>query len=98
MRLYRFLLGVDLFAAAVVLFFFCWGLTDGTVSSFNIGIWSALIGGVALVLVSGLTLNARGMRRLANAALAILAVPALAVGGFFALTILTMAITGARWN
>jgi nitrogen fixation-related uncharacterized protein len=33
---YRVLIGIDLLAAAVVLFFFLWGLSDGTVSSFNI--------------------------------------------------------------
>ena len=43
---FRILFGIDALAAAVVLFFFIWGLSDGTVSDFNILLWLALLGGV----------------------------------------------------
>ena len=42
---------IDSLVAALVLFFFFWGLADCTVSSFNAGIWTVLL--VALAIVVG---------------------------------------------
>ena len=53
----------------MVAFFFVWGLSNGSVSAFNILLWLALLGGVGVVLGGGLWLSAYGQRRLANGVL-----------------------------
>jgi hypothetical protein len=63
---FRILLGIDLLAAATVVFFFVWGVSDGSVSSFNILLWLALLGGVGGIVGGGLWLNCRGQQRWAN--------------------------------
>ena len=83
MTVFRILLGIDGLAAAVVLFFFLWGVSDGTVSSFNILIWLALLGGVGGVVGGGLWLNSLGHRRFANRLLLVLAIPATLIFLFF---------------
>ena len=57
MATFRILFGIDALAAAVVAFFFVWGLSDGSVSAFNILLWLALLGGVGVVLGGGLWLE-----------------------------------------
>ena len=94
MILFGILLGIDALAAATALFFFVWGLSDGTVSEFNILLWLALLGGVAAILGGGLLLNAHGQGRLANGVLAILALPAFGIGLFF----LVLIVSQPRWN
>lgn len=90
----RSLFAIDVVAAAIALFFFAWGLADGTVSSFNIGIWSLLLGGIAVIVGGGFALMRQGRNGLANALLLILAVPT--VG--YALFILMIVILQPRWN
>ena len=51
---FRILFGIDALAAAVVAFFLVWGLSDGSVSAFNILLWLALLCGVGVVLGVGL--------------------------------------------
>ncbi len=87
------LLGLDALVALGVVFFFLWGLSDGTVSAFNIGIWMALLGGVAAVLGGGAWLGARGQRWAANLLLAVLALPACGA----ALMLLVYIINPPRW-
>ena len=94
MGLYRFLLVVDALAAGVVGYFFLVGLADGSVSSFNIGMWLALVAGVAAILGGGWYLNANGRRGLAIALLAVLAAPAL----LYALFVLSLIVLQPRWN
>jgi len=91
---FRLLLAVDGLAAAVVLYFFAAGLADGSVSDFNAELWAGLLLALAAVLGGGLLLRHAGRPRLANAVLALLAVPALAYGLFIVLVI----VSGARWN
>jgi hypothetical protein len=91
---FRILVGIDALAAAVVLFFLFWGLSDGTVSEFNILLWLALLGGVGAILGGGLWLNTLGQRRLANGVLLVLAMPAALIGRFF----LSLIILQSRWN
>ena len=88
------LVGIDALVATVVLCFFVWGLSDGTVSAFNILLWLAMLGGVGAVLAGGLWLNAHGHRRLASGVLLILALPAAMFGLFF----LGMIVFQPRWN
>jgi hypothetical protein len=94
MILFRILLAIDAAVALVALYFFFIGLGDGSVSSFNIGLWLALLGGIAAVLGGGWALNAKGQRRAALGVLAILALPGL----LFGLFILMVLVLQPRWN
>ncbi len=90
----RFRLVVDAVTALVELYFFFIGLADGSVSSFNIGLWLGILAIVAAVLGGGWMLNGNGRRGAANAVLAILAVPAL----LYSLFILAILITQPSWQ
>jgi len=88
------LFAIDTAAAAVAVFFFLEGLSDGSVSSFNAGLWFALLACIAIILGGGLWLRRAGLRRLAYALLALLAVPATGA----TILILAMIIAQPRWN
>jgi len=94
MILFGILCGIDALIALVVLFFFTWGVSDGTVSSFNIVLWMGMLGGVAALFGGGIALRAAGQRALANILLAILAAP----GVLFFLFFLLLIILQPRWN
>jgi hypothetical protein len=89
-----FLWGVDALTALVAVYFFFVGLADGTVSSFNIGIWTVLLLGLGGVVLGSLALRAAGREGWARALVVALAVPALGVGLFFAVLL----VTHPRWN
>lgn len=93
-RGYRAMLAASLLTSAVAVVFFVIGLGDGTVSSFNAGLWSALL----LVCVSsvggGRWLAAQGRPRLALLALSVTAVPGV-IGVSMLLLVL---LSGGRWN
>jgi hypothetical protein len=86
--------GVDALIAAVALWFFCAGLVDRTVSSFNAGTWLVLLLGLAGVLGGSLWLRAAGRRGLAIALALLLTVP----GGLAALFLVALLVTHPRWN
>jgi hypothetical protein len=88
------LFGIDAAVALVALYFFVVGLGDGSVSSFNILLWLALLGGIGAVLGGGWVLNAMGRRGAAIGVLMILALP----GFLFGLFILGVLILQPRWN
>jgi hypothetical protein len=88
---FRILFGIDALAAAVVAFFFVWGLGDGTVSSFNILLWLVMLGGVGAILAGGLWLRSFGRVWPANGVLLILALPATLFALFFLILILFQA-------
>lgn len=94
----RVLCGTFLVCSAltcVVIFaFFLIGLNDGSVSSFNIGLWLSLLTIAGLSLWSGYALRAKGKIRLATTALAVTAVPGLIA----ALFLLLVVIAQPRWN
>jgi hypothetical protein len=92
--LFRILCGIDAIIAFVLLFFFFWGVSDGTVSSFNFALWMAMLGGVALLFGGGIALRVNGHPALGNTLLAILASPGVAYVLFFLLLI----VTNPRWN
>lgn len=94
MTAFRILFGIDALAAAVVVFFFLWGLSDGSVSSFNILLWLAMLGGVGGVLGGGVWLRSHGYFGMAYGVLLLLAIPATLVGLFFLLLI----VLQPRWN
>jgi ABC-type spermidine/putrescine transport system permease subunit II len=77
-----------------VLYFFVIGLVDGSVSSFNIALWLALVGIAIAVPLGGWRLDAAGRRKTATALLAVVAVPEIAYA-LFALLIIS---TQPRWN
>jgi hypothetical protein len=87
MILFSILCGIDGLITAVVLFFFFWGLADGTISAFNIGIWMAMLAGVVALFGGGIALRTYGRRVLANTMLGVLAAPGLLVAFFFFLLI-----------
>jgi hypothetical protein len=94
MKLFWTLFCIDVLVAAVVLFFFFAGLGDGSVSSFNIGLWLGILAVLAAVLGGGWLLKSNGHPRLANLVLLILEIPGL----LYALFILAVIILQPRWN
>jgi hypothetical protein len=91
---FRILWGVDAAVALVIAYFFVAGLADGSVSSFNMGLWLTILFGAGAILLGGPLLRAAGHPRLASLVLAVLAVPGLLYGFFLAVVILT----GTPWN
>ncbi|CAN0496004.1 unnamed protein product [Phaeothamnion confervicola] len=94
MMFFRILFGIDAIVAVTALYFFGIGLSDGSVSSFNILLWLAILGGIAAILGVGLRLNSLGRRGSANGVLLILALPGFLCG----LLLLGMIILQPRWN
>lgn len=92
--LFRLFLAAASLALLVALYFFGAGLADGSVSSFNIVLWLALLGGLSGVTGGGWLLDTRGHRGAAVMVLAIVAVPAILAG----LAILLMIVLQPRWN
>ena len=88
------LFGIDSIIALVAVYFFVVGLTDGSVSSFNMLLWLALLGGIAAVLGGSILLTRSGYRRRANALLLVPALPGFALG----LLLLLAVILQPRWN
>jgi len=91
---FRILLGIDIIAALVVVYFFIIGLGDGSVSPFNMQLWLGILAGIAAVLGGGLFLNTKGQRIAANLVLLILAAPS----ALFGLFMLSIIILQPRWN
>ena len=89
-----FLWGVDALTALVALYFFVVGVADGSVSSFNMGIWLALLLGLGGVVFGSLALRSAGRQAWARALVIALALPALGIGFFFAVLL----VTHPRWN
>lgn len=85
---------IDALVTAIVVFFFLAGLMDGTVSSFNGGLWFGILVALAIVIGGSLYLKSISYLTLAKLLLAVLAVPAL----LFALYFLVAIFSGARWN
>jgi hypothetical protein len=88
------LIAIDAAVALVFLYFFLVGIADGSVSSFNIVMWIAMLFGLAAILVGGLALRAHGQRAAANAVLLVLAIPGF-LGGLF---LLALIVLQPRWN
>ncbi len=92
--LYNLAFGVAMLVAAIAGVFFFIGLTDGSVSSFNITLWLGLLGGVGAVLFAGHRLRAMGHTGWAIVVLGLLALPGL----LYALFVILVVFSGARWN
>jgi len=94
MILFWILWGIDAIVGIIAIYFFLVGLSDGSVSSFNLGLWlvilillSALLGGTILLKSSDRLTAAKSL-------LAVLAVPAF----LFGLYMLIALTSGSRWN
>jgi hypothetical protein len=91
---FRILWGIDAVIALIFLYFFVIGLGDGSVSSFNRGLWFGTLSTLATVLLGSRSLQRSGRTRLATSLLMILAVPGVLAGLFF----LAAIIFHPRWN
>ena len=66
---------IDVIVASVFVFFFLVGLADGSVSSFNLGLWLLSLGVLAVVIAGSLALRAAAHVKLAKIVVLVLAVP-----------------------
>ena len=85
---------IDAIIAAIAVFFFLWGLADGSVSTFNIGLWLLILGGITVVVAGSLWLRSIGRAGLGSVLLLVLAIPGVLVGLFF----LILIVANPRWN
>jgi len=85
--------GIDLIAALILVYFFFVGLADGSVSSFNMGLWMLILCIAAIVVAGSLAMRAT-YPKLAAMLVTAAAVPCALLGLFFAVIILVP----ARWN
>lgn len=79
---------------AIVVYFFFAGLADGSVSSFNIVLWIAILAGVL-----GVTSGSLWLKRAKRPGLATLVAMLLGIPGFLAaLFLLIVSVSHPRWN
>jgi len=86
--------GFDALVALGFIYFFCIGLSDGSVSSFNIKLWLVILAGLVAILGGSYFLKAKGKGILAICVLSLLAIPALLSFLFF----LMILLANPRWN
>jgi hypothetical protein len=94
MIFYRLLLVIVGLFATIVVFFFAWGVVDGTVGADNILLWLFILGAVGAVIWGGRKLRGQGQTGAASLVLLLLALPAFAIGLFILLAL----ILQPRWN
>ena len=87
---FRFLLGIDIVAAAVVVYFFIVGLADRSISLYNADLWAGLLLSIAAIIAAGITLRRNERTVMAILVLGFLAAPTLLYGVF----ILTVILSG----
>ena len=92
--IYKLFLVANFVALAIAAAFFIIGLSDGSVSSFNIAVWTMLLVGLSGVLLVGKQLKLKGKSHFATSILGITAIPTI-LGGLFMLIVL---VTQPRWN
>lgn len=92
--IFWWLLGFSCLISLTLLYFFFTGLLDGTVSTYNMGIWTILVILAILIPSLGYRLHSSGNLRAANILLGIIAVPAVLYLLFFLLLI----ILQPKWN
>lgn len=85
---------MDALIGAMAVGFFFLGLADGSVSSFNIGVWIAILVVPAAMIGGAFWLKAAGRPILGTILLLVLAAPGILYGVF----IVTLLVTNSRWN
>ena len=90
---FRMLFGLSLAAGATLLFFFVWGVADGS-AAYAMGTWLILLAVVGGLLVGALALHRRGHKVASLVLLAPIAWPAF----FYGLFLLAVLILQPRWN
>lgn len=85
---------IDLVVAVIAVYFFFIGLADGSVSSFNMGLWLAILCVLGGVIVGSLALRTAARTGAATALVMVLAVPSALIGLFF----LVLLVAPVRWN
>ena len=85
---------IDALVGAITIFYFFVGLADGSVSSFNIGIWLVILAALTIVAAGSLWLKSIERQGLGVILLLALAVPAV----LYALFLLIVIISGSKWN
>ncbi|MFN8354074.1 MAG: osmoprotectant transporter permease [Spirosomataceae bacterium] len=86
--------GFDALVSLVFLYYFLIGVADGSVSSFNIGIWLLLLAIITAILLGSMWLKNHQHLFAAKGVLCIMAIP----GAIAALFLLIMLISNPRWN
>jgi hypothetical protein len=94
MIFFRIVWGVAILVALIGAAFFFIGLADGSVSSFNIVLWMAVLVGLAAVVFGSRALSKKGHLVAASVLAALLALPGL----LYALFLLVAVRSGVRWN
>lgn len=94
MTFFWILWGFDAIITLIVLYFFMIGLNDGSVSSFNMGMWAIILLVLAAVMGGSLWLKSANHLALAKVLLCLLMIPGLLYGLF----LLLMITTNPRWN
>jgi hypothetical protein len=94
MTTFWILWGFDGIITLVVLYFFMVGLSDGSVSSFNMGLWMIILLILAGIMGGSLWLKSANHMTLAKVLLLLLAIPGLLYGLFM----LFMLIGKPSWN
>ena len=84
---------VDVIIAMIFVYFFFVGLDDGSVSSFNMGLWLATLCVLGGIVGGALALRGAGRPRAATVLVTIFAIPGALVG----LLYLALLATPARW-
>lgn len=84
----------DALISVVVLVFFFIGLTDGTVSSFNLGLWFCILAALSAIMFGSIWLRSHQQRVLAVILLLILAIP----GFFYLVFMCIMIFGGVKWQ
>ena len=90
---FRILFGISAVAGAVLLFFFLWGLADGS-AAYAMGTWLILLAAVGGLLFGALALHRQGHKVASLVLLAPIAWPAF----FYGLFLLAVLILQPRWN
>ena len=94
MVLFKVLWTVDAIASLIVFYFFFVGITDGSVSSRNMGLWLMITAAITAVMLGSIWLRNHQHPGIAFTMLAIMALPVL----FYTIYILVAIFGNQRWN
>jgi hypothetical protein len=72
--------GIDALIAGIAVYFFFVGLADGSVSSFNRGLWMLILFSLAVIVGGSIWLRSIGKRGIAIALVLLLAIPGVLCG------------------